>query len=355
MGQRHQIFVIAKIGHRYRGLAAVHHQWLYGAWALKCTSVPDPPSQAVLMLNMRPGCLRLLCAFNTPQNRRLIKQEFVKAESLDNAAWALTSREKARIPFPFITSCLSIAAAFDPHTTNLSLSDPIIMPFNLGYDEGDNNDGITIIDITEPRTKYCFLFFKDYDTYAALDTPLTAAEYLSCYYSHDKDRVADDKVNRYEEVAEDDEDMADPRMKWSDDLDGLLEQFAVKQVLDVSSLSNAWPHGFVRSVNKDNATSNDSEGNLFASSDENRKPLEKVYQIQGKPQQLAQERVSSAGPATENLPMHSHLSVVDNRVPISIITAEKFDVGEDAGPEYHSHSAHATENKLIDIDFKLGS
>lgn len=36
MGQRHQLFVIAKILGRYRGLAAVHHQWLYGSLALEC-------------------------------------------------------------------------------------------------------------------------------------------------------------------------------------------------------------------------------------------------------------------------------------------------------------------------------
>jgi hypothetical protein len=35
MGQRHQLFAIAKIGGRYRSLAALHHQWLYGFTALK--------------------------------------------------------------------------------------------------------------------------------------------------------------------------------------------------------------------------------------------------------------------------------------------------------------------------------
>jgi len=39
MGQHHQIFIIAKIGARYRGLAALHHQWLYGASALKSESL----------------------------------------------------------------------------------------------------------------------------------------------------------------------------------------------------------------------------------------------------------------------------------------------------------------------------
>ena len=35
MGQRHQLFIIAKVGTRYRVLAAVHHQWLYGLKAVE--------------------------------------------------------------------------------------------------------------------------------------------------------------------------------------------------------------------------------------------------------------------------------------------------------------------------------
>ena len=35
MGQRHQLFVIAKVKGRYRTLCAIHHQWLYGHTALR--------------------------------------------------------------------------------------------------------------------------------------------------------------------------------------------------------------------------------------------------------------------------------------------------------------------------------
>lgn len=34
MGQRHQLFAVAKIASRYRVLAAIHHQWLYGEAAV---------------------------------------------------------------------------------------------------------------------------------------------------------------------------------------------------------------------------------------------------------------------------------------------------------------------------------
>lgn len=40
MGQRHQLFLIAKVNNRYRTLAALHQQWSYEALAIKrCGSV----------------------------------------------------------------------------------------------------------------------------------------------------------------------------------------------------------------------------------------------------------------------------------------------------------------------------
>lgn len=62
MGQRHQLFVIAKIGPRYRVLAAIHHQWLYGEDAVS-------------------ACLRTLQVLraNTP----LVRQDLESARRLD--------------------------------------------------------------------------------------------------------------------------------------------------------------------------------------------------------------------------------------------------------------------------------
>lgn len=64
MGQRHQIFVIAKANGRYRTLAAFHQQWSYGASAVeRCRFV-----------------LQVICA-----NAVFLRQEVQKAETLD---WA---------------------------------------------------------------------------------------------------------------------------------------------------------------------------------------------------------------------------------------------------------------------------
>ena len=116
MGQRHQLFVIAKVNGRYRTLCAIHHQWLYGHTALK-------------------RCLDTLKIFSNSSTQMLVQQELTAAAKKRDEFW-LDPDE--RIPFPFITTCLIIGASFgidgDYHSV-------LIEPLNMAYDEGDNNDG----------------------------------------------------------------------------------------------------------------------------------------------------------------------------------------------------------------------
>ena len=168
MGQRHQLFVVASIAGRYRGLAAVHHQWLYGRGPLK-------------------ACLRLLHIFSEPLNNRLLRHELLHAESLTEDEWtAKRNWEKPIIPFPFITTCLVLGTSYSP-TDASETSNVSVEPFNLEFDEGDNNDGITVIDITEPaHPRYCFLALPYCETQAEPMIPLRAIDYLSAYYPRDK-------------------------------------------------------------------------------------------------------------------------------------------------------------------------
>lgn len=90
MGQRHQLFVLARINGRYRGLAVVHHQWLYDVQALK-------------------RCLEILELFQHPGNRIPLQQELLLAGNLEESFWQETldpydSPEWA--PFPVISTCL---------------------------------------------------------------------------------------------------------------------------------------------------------------------------------------------------------------------------------------------------------
>jgi hypothetical protein len=176
MGQRHQLFVIAKIGNRYRGLAVFHHQWLLGEIALQ-------------------RCLRILSIFSAPANRLPIQQELTAARRLDEEFWTKPrSWEDLEVPFPFITTCLFLGASFDVKA--VYNHDVMLEPFDMAFDDGENNDGITVIDITNlSHVRYCFVFWDDLwieeeeeerDTAwgcSPLMTQFTGPMYLSHYFN----------------------------------------------------------------------------------------------------------------------------------------------------------------------------
>ena len=191
MGQRHQLFVVAKVGNRWRSLAAIHHQWLYGQSALKRKHIIQlhPALLAVHILNIQvSGCLRILRIFQDPQNRLLIEHEVDRAYKLPSKKW--DKRADDCIPeFPFITTCLLLGASFDPELrySHVGIPEPWNMPFN----GNNNNDGITVINISDPaNVEYAFIFFHagdpDVPEHMQL-VPLTAAEYMALYSSQSLD------------------------------------------------------------------------------------------------------------------------------------------------------------------------
>ena len=125
MGQRHQLFVVARVNGRYRNLCAIHHQWLYGHTALR-------------------RCLGTLKIFADPANRVPIKQELIAAQRHDEDFWTVAEDEDEQeknnhVPFPFIATCLITSASFGPddgyhHQVS-------VVSFYMAYDEGDNNNG----------------------------------------------------------------------------------------------------------------------------------------------------------------------------------------------------------------------
>ncbi|KAG7146012.1 hypothetical protein HYQ46_005218 [Verticillium longisporum] len=190
MGQRHQLFVIARVGNYYRPLAAIHHQWLYGVSALR-------------------SCRRLLRIFSDPSNRIALKHElylavdfFQKRGPPPSDPPECEDPERTACPFPFITTCLAVGAAYD---FDLGRVDTIHeLAFDTGFDQGDNNDGITVLDITDlVDVRYCFVnlfgHVRDFETDSKAwvndrlgfpriirasrdNTPLTGREYLKGYY-----------------------------------------------------------------------------------------------------------------------------------------------------------------------------
>ncbi|GAM86214.1 hypothetical protein ANO11243_042260 [Dothideomycetidae sp. 11243] len=205
MGQRHQLFVIARIGRHYRSLAAVHHQWLYGMTAIRI-------------------CLRLLRGFGDPANHRALTRELAVAARYyeshpppksgpSGADWNDPTQ-----PFPFIMTCLVVGASCDPDS---GYCDHVSQEaFGMAFDEGDNNNGITIIDITDPAApRYCFVDFQGMESErrVPLDTPLSAWTYVLAYY-----------------------DRADVMVQSSMDVMRAIDPFPL---VDIATLQSAWPGG----------------------------------------------------------------------------------------------------------------
>ncbi|TGO26641.1 hypothetical protein BPAE_0055g00120 [Botrytis paeoniae] len=223
MGQRHQLFVVAKINGRYRGLAAIHHQWLYGVTALEV-------------------CLNILKILQSPANRIALSHELRHATRLQEEGWSrkigFAKVSVADIPFPFILTCLVVGAglrAKDSYHARVHN-----LPFNLSFDGGDNNDGITVFDITElMQVRYCFVNLDSSDSdeeeggappKPPAMTPLTGPQYLWGYYRKDDHSKQE---------------------KFKD----LVKSFQALPLIDGRALHSAWPDSSWRIMVQDGGES----------------------------------------------------------------------------------------------------
>ncbi|KAH9883434.1 hypothetical protein F4778DRAFT_766939, partial [Xylariomycetidae sp. FL2044] len=192
--------VIAKVGKYYRSLAAIHHQWLYGVSAV------------------RTG-LRLVSIFESKHNREALRQELAIAAKLfpsDRQQQPKLESKVGRCPLPIITTCLVVGASCDPEEARHHPVHELL--FGMEYDAGDNNNGITVIDITElSRVRYCFVDFfgMESERSVPLNTPLTAWDYTLAYYDR-----ADEIVQKYQES---------------------IESLQRRPLIGIQDLHSAWP------------------------------------------------------------------------------------------------------------------
>ncbi|KAF8971382.1 hypothetical protein BDZ97DRAFT_1913870 [Flammula alnicola] len=178
MGQRHQVYIIARVvphGNpdkpNYRCIGALHHQWCYGSLPLKAAT-------------------RFLTLMKQKDNAEIIREE-VRAL---NGLYGSTMREVPVIPntpCPFTSFLLSSAWTTDlSEPDNMYGSNTMRLPAKVGTLEGDNNDGITVIDVTDPETpSYCFVFLDE-------RKPISATQYIRTYYpeTEDMEEVVDLKA-----------------------------------------------------------------------------------------------------------------------------------------------------------------
>ncbi|KAI4220121.1 MAG: hypothetical protein L6R40_008694 [Gallowayella cf. fulva] len=151
MGQRHQLFVIARINGRYRQLCIANHNWLYGHTAIK-------------------RCHQIITIFQDPGNRLALEQELLVAKEKAQLIWPATSIEgdpehdmDVHIRFPFIATCLTLGASF-------------------GVDEGYHH-GVSIVPL---HLHYIERGHSDDGKYGVQEmAPLSGQTYLKAYYDLD--------------------------------------------------------------------------------------------------------------------------------------------------------------------------
>jgi hypothetical protein len=169
MGQRHQVYVVVKRNGKYKCVAAVHNQWSYGRLALM-------------------GCHR---AIQTIKVSKVLVENVVEQATEQGLKW-LSMLVAVRQMF---NECYPIDIPQDPF-------------------QEDNNDGITVIDITDvDNPAVCFNSLYHYD--CPRGTNLDPEEYMKLY--------EDEYVERTRKVLDDVKDYP---------------------LIDISVLKEVWPNGY---------------------------------------------------------------------------------------------------------------
>ncbi|KDQ52046.1 hypothetical protein JAAARDRAFT_198696 [Jaapia argillacea MUCL 33604] len=225
MGQRHQIFAIARVRRHgvppdappaYRCVAAFHHQWSYGRL----------PARAMH---------RLLTLLKQPFNAEVVRAE-LRAIDGQYGGWR-ESPSIPDIPCPFVTALVGTAWCVDledvkhPYGTG-SLSGSALSAA-MGSAEGDNNDGISVVDVTDPLSpSYCFVNIGGMESEVDTDhwVPLSAMGYVRAYYpdpSSSGPQLEGDEAKRAQQQEQ--------------SVRATINLLEGEPLIDLSALAEAWP------------------------------------------------------------------------------------------------------------------
>ncbi|TFK70018.1 hypothetical protein BDN72DRAFT_959143 [Pluteus cervinus] len=165
MGQRHQAYIIARVipygsnKPNYRCIGAIHHQWCYGSLPLK-------------------AALRFMALIKPKENAEVIEQE-VKALNGKYGSHLRQPPAMPSVPCPFTSFLMTSAWSIDlapAQGKDAYLSHSSDEDASMQMLEGDNNDGVTVIDISNLNApSYCFILHGG-------DSPITAEQYIRDYY-----------------------------------------------------------------------------------------------------------------------------------------------------------------------------
>ncbi|KAJ7146263.1 hypothetical protein C8R44DRAFT_10800 [Mycena epipterygia] len=176
MGQRHQIFIVARVVPqgstvaRYRCVGAYHHQWCYG-------DIPLEQLRKFLYLIQEEDNVQIV-----EEEIRAIQEKYGSGDS---------EPKFPVLPCPYTTFLLASAWCVDLEYPGYYASGGefryTFLPAMMGSTKGDNNDGITVVDITDPTNpSYCFvstfgLSGEEPEVAVEKRVPLSAEQYAAAY------------------------------------------------------------------------------------------------------------------------------------------------------------------------------
>ncbi|KAI0043329.1 hypothetical protein FA95DRAFT_1563456, partial [Auriscalpium vulgare] len=174
MGQRHQAFVIARVRPhgaasselKYRCIAAYHHQWCYGTLPLRAV-------------------LRFVDLIKQDDNAMLVRAEIDEMHG-KYGRWEdepkMPEVPASVVAFLLATSLSIALEAEEVYVSGVSFENNLL-DADMGTGDGDNEEGITIIDVTDPTApRYCFN--------TIYGPPLSALQYVRGYYAVSDDALA---------------------------------------------------------------------------------------------------------------------------------------------------------------------
>ncbi|KAI0751221.1 hypothetical protein C8Q80DRAFT_1156099 [Daedaleopsis nitida] len=238
MGQRHQAFLIARVrphgappdhpGNR-RCVAAFHHQWCYGSLPLK-------------------AMYRLATLVSQPENAAVIRAEL---HALDGKYGAAAAAYPCipDVPCPYTASLLGVAWTTDLGPERFCSGTTLqnaLLHAGMSCWGGDNNDGISVMDITDPeKPAYCFMRNEN-------DYPLDARGYLRHYYSaNDIDAGAVDAAHDSDEKQDDD---TEKDKEGNRHLFLAVSNLANVPLITANGLREAWPEERFRGARKSSSS-----------------------------------------------------------------------------------------------------
>lgn len=186
------------------------------------------------------NCERLIAVFESPSNSLAFSSELNFAKTLPHSFWGddesdsetddeFQEIENSAHPFPYIQTCLTACALWNPTTQSYS-KDINVESFNMKCDECDNDEGITVLDITDlQRVRHAFVKFRDADGESVEMRPLTSGQYL--YGRKDRTCILDHELLDVEAL-----ESAWPHRCWQEALHSMIATIAMIKMMGIMGM-----------------------------------------------------------------------------------------------------------------------